>query len=126
MVKQQQTALNSNYFEFTGRITFVEVKHALNGTAHTRALISKKKVNSDEYDTYAFTFFGETAEAFADDIKKGDVCNITGYINVDSYEKDGKKIERLQLIGKQYCKAEYDESLKGYVPAAKGKDVPWG
>lgn len=126
MVKQQQTAMNSNYFEMTGRITFVEVKHAQTGTAHTRALISKKQLNGEGYDTYAFTFFGEVAEQFADGIKKGDVCNISGYINVDSYEKDGKKIERLQLIGKQFAKAKYDEDLKGYVPEANSEKLPWG
>lgn len=125
MTKEEKArTLEQNYVEMTGRINFIEIKYSQGGTAYTRALMSKKAVKGDDYDTFPFTFFGDVAEEFADKIQKGDYVNIVGVINCDKYEKDGKKIERVTLVGRHFVKAEYDEDAKCYVPA-KGKKVPW-
>lgn len=107
-----------NKFELTGRITYIDIKFSnTTGKAVTRALMSKKSRKEGEYDTYAITFFGDTAEKFGETIKKGDTVNVSGRIGVNKYEKDGKTVEKLELYGNEFALARYDEVLRDYVPA---------
>ena len=124
MAKEKEVNFLGNYVEMTGRVSFIEVKYTQNGKPYTRVLISKKGSAEGDYSSFAFTFFDKEAEDFAEKIQKGDYANVTGYMTLNKYEKDGKKIERIELVGRHFVKAEYDENAKGYV-MAKGKNVPW-
>lgn len=132
--------MEQNTFELTGKVTFIDLKYLDSGSIIGRILFSKKGKNEGEYDTYPVTLFGKTAEEFAEKIQKGDYANVKGRIGVNKYEKDGKKVERLELIAFEFNKAKYDTNTKSYVvdnvttetkqekptqPQAKGDEVPW-
>lgn len=123
--------MESNKFEITGKVTFVDIKYTEKGSVITRALMSKKNTQKEnEYDTYAFTFFGVAAEKFAEAIKKGDFVNITGRIGINKFKsKDGKDVEKYELYGNEFVKVKYDNNAKKYVPDTLNADsdevVPW-
>lgn len=125
--------MESNKFEITGKITYVDIKYKESGMIYTKVLMSKKNMSKEnEYDTYSFVFFGETAEQFAEKIKKGDYANIVGRVGVSKFTKDGKEISKYELYGNEFTKVVYDENLKRYVPATNetttqqsDEEIPW-
>jgi single-stranded DNA-binding protein len=126
--------MEANKFELTARVNFVEIKYKESGTVFTRALLSKKGKEEGTYDTFPITLFGKSAEGFAEAIKKGDTVNVTGRISISKYNKDGKDIERVDLVAFEFTKVKYDESAKKYVAisddttkavAKKEEEKPW-
>ena len=116
--------MKSNTFELAGKITFIDVKYSQNGNCVTRTLMSKKGYKEGEYDTFPVMFFGKSAEDYAEAVKKGDTVAISGRIAINKYEKDGKTIEKIELIGDEFTKVVYDENARSYVPA-DGEKCPW-
>lgn len=126
--------MESNKFELTGRINFIDVKCTEKGMCITKLLMSKKGKSDElkDYQSFNVTFFGELAEQIGNTITKGDMVNLTGRIAEDKYEKDGKTISRLSLIGNTCVLAEYNKDKKQYVEAKplakdskKDDELPW-
>ena len=129
--------MEANKFELTARVNYVNIEYKESGTVFTRALLSKKGKNEGEYDTFPITLFGKAAEGFAGDIKKGDTVNVTGRISISKYTKDGKNVERVDLVAFEYTKVKYHEATKQYIPddgrtpaakevvSTKGEEKPW-
>lgn len=129
--------MEANKFELTARVNYVNIEYKESGTVFTRALLSKKGKEEGTYDTFPITLFGKAAEGFADAIKKGDTVNVTGRISISKYKKDGKDIERVDLVAFEYTKVKYHEATKQYIPDdgrtpaakvninAKEEEKPW-
>jgi len=108
--------MESNKFELTGRVNFKELTYSeKTGKAVAKILLSKRKANGDnvEYQSYNITFFGDVAEKTSY-IEKGELVHVDGILATSRYEKDGKQIERMQLIGNSFDYIEYDEKTKAY------------
>lgn len=117
--------MNSNTFELTGRVSFIDIKAFQSGAFATRVLISKKGRKEGEYETYPITFFNEKAEAIGEAIKKGDSVNIVGRLSYNKFvDKAGNQREQIELIGFDFTKVVYDEKEKKYVPE-KSESNPW-
>ena len=119
--------MESNKFELTGRVNYKDMTYTQNGLAITKLLLSKRKQQKDsvEYQSYNVTLFDKVAEK-AGIAEKGDMVHIVGNLSTSKYEKDGKQIERMQLIGNEIDFIEYDETQKKYVVIEKNTDEkPW-
>lgn len=126
--------MESNKFELTGRVNFFEISYSQNGMAVLKLLLSKRKTIKDavEYQSFNVTMFGETAEKVAEVIEKSDMVHIAGNLSTSKYEKDGKTVEKLQLIGNELKFIEFNEKKKKYVEIKKKQkneddvdEVPW-
>lgn len=128
--------MESNRFELTGKINYIETKYKDNGKCFTKILMAKK-AKDDDYQAFNIVFFDELAEETGEMIKKGDVINVTGKLSVTKYIKDDKEIQCVNLIGFKYNFAKYDKDKKEYVEAldieenteiknnAKDDEIPW-
>lgn len=126
--------MESNKFELTGRVNFKDITYSQNGMAVLKLLLSKRKTIKDavEYQSFNVTMFGETAEKIAEVIEKSDMVHIAGNLSTSKYEKDGKTVEKLQLIGNELKFIEFNEEKKKYVEIKKKQkneddvdEVPW-
>ena len=112
--------MKTNNFELIGKVNFVDVKMLDSGSYLTKILLGiylGKKDGATNYDSINITFFGETAEKFAETIKKGDQIYIDGRISVNKYtNKEGKEVKDIQFIGNDFFLVEYDKELKEYLP----------
>lgn len=122
--------MESNKFELTGRVNFKDLTFTQSGVAVGKILLSKRKTNGDnvEYQSYNVTFFKDVAEKIAN-IEKGDLIHVEGVLATSKYEKDGKQVERMQLIGNDFQFIEYDEKTKAYKviekEIVKDEDIPF-
>ena len=57
-----------------------------------------KEKNEYESDFLNFIAFGKTAEYILNYVRKGDLVNIEGNVQISSYEKDGEKKSSIQFI----------------------------
>jgi len=57
-----------------------------------------KQNNEYESDFLNFIAFGKTAEYILNYVRKGDLVNIEGTVQISSYEKDGEKKTSIQFI----------------------------
>lgn len=87
-----------NVIALTGNaVKDVELKYTQSGTAIGSGIIAVrrdfKNKQTDEYETDFINFkaFGKTAEIMANHIQKGDKFGINGRLQIDTYEKDGKR-----------------------------------
>ena len=120
--------MNSNAFELTGRVSFVDFKSLESGNTKTRVLISKKGRKEGEYETYPITFFGETAEKVFSNIKKGDSLYAKGKLGYNKFvDKAGNSREQIELVGFDFVKVEYDAKANKYVPVGgeTSESNPW-
>ena len=117
--------MNSNLFELTGRVSFVDFKSFQSGTVKTRVLISKKGRKEGEYESYPVTFFGEKAEDVYEIVKKGDSINVTGRLAYNKFvDKAGNQREQIELIGFEFAKVQFNEKENKYVPITSESN-PW-
>lgn len=107
--------MESNSFELIGRSNYVDIQYKETGTIVTRTLIGKKRKNEEEFDSYGITLFGDIAEEFAEKVKKGDYVHVKGRISVNKYTKDGKTVEKLELVAYDFKKVKYDVDSKQYI-----------
>ena len=119
--------MEANKFELTGKINWHEIKMTGKGQYVTRAFLVKK-VKDDVYQSFPLTMFGDIAETFANTVEaKKDTVHVAGRLSISSYEKDGKTIEKVDLIATEFEKVVYSEKDKKYVVIAQQTDeVPWG
>lgn len=117
--------MNSNAFELTGRVSFVDFKALESGTTKTRILISKKGRKEGEYETYPITFFGEKADLVYSNIKKGDSVYAKGKLGYNKFvDKAGNAREQIELVGFEFVKVEYDSKENKYVPVGGSISEP--
>ena len=57
-----------------------------------------KQNNEYESDFLNFIAFGKTAEYILNYVRKGDLVNIEGTVQISSYEKEGEKKSSIQFI----------------------------
>lgn len=107
--------MESNSFELIGRVNYVDIQFKETGTIVTRTLLGKKRKNEEVFDSFAVTIFGDLAENYAEVVKKGDYVYIKGRISVNKYTKDGKEVEKLELVGYDFEKVTYDVDAKQYI-----------
>jgi single-stranded DNA-binding protein len=112
--------MESNKFELTGRVNFKDLQKTQTGKSIAKILLSKRKASEDsvEYQSYNIVFFGNAAEK-AETLEKGDLIHVEGNLSTSKYEKDGKQVERMQLIGSDFQHIEYDEKKKAYKVVTK-------
>lgn len=73
---------------------FYKINEKGNAFLSNSIIIKNKKTN--EY--FNIIAFGQTAEAIAEEFKKGDVFSFEGELRNNVYEKDGKKTYSVQII----------------------------
>lgn len=107
--------MKTNEFELIARVSFVDIKYTQKGLAYTRLLLSKRKANKEdvEYQSFNVTLFGDVAEK-AGNYEKGANVHITGVLSTSKYEKDGKQVERLELIGNTIELVDWNDETKKY------------
>ena len=119
--------MNSNKFELTGRLNFIEFKALESGTMIARLLISKKG-KGDEYESYAISLFNDNASA-CEKFEKGNYVYVTGKMQINKYtDKNGANREEIRLIGFEVKKVKYDEATKTFVEDTgntKTEKMPW-
>ena len=107
--------METNKVELVGRVNFIaEPKSTANGGLILTALLSRKKYNKEEYDSFRLKLFNDTAHKFGDGIKKGDTVQVIGRLSTDTYEKDGKKTTTTDIVVNSFNKVEYDAKAKDY------------
>lgn len=108
--------MNGNLFELVGKVNYINIKYLPSGKSVTRVLLGKKRYNSEDYDSYAVTFFGDLSEQVGEQVVKGDYIFIEGRLTIEKYKsKDGKNVENIALIGNSFQKVTYDTEKKAYV-----------
>lgn len=119
--------MNSNKFELTGRLNFIEFKALESGTTLARLLISKK-VKDDVYESYSVSLFNDNASA-CDKLEKGNYIYVSGKMQINKYtDKNGTNREEIRLIGFEVKKVKYDEATKTFVEetsTTKTEKMPW-
>ena len=119
--------MNSNKFELTGRLNFIEYKALESGTMIARLLISKKG-KGDDYESYAVSLFNDNANA-CEKLEKGNYIYVSGKMQINKYtDKNGTNREEIRLIGFEVKKVKYDETTKTFVEDAgetKAEKMPW-
>ena len=119
--------MNSNKFELTGRLNFIEFKALESGTTIARLLISKKG-KGDDYESYSVSLFNDNANA-CDKLEKGNYVYVTGKMQINKYtDKNGANREEIRLIGFDAKKVKYDEATKTFVEetsTTKAEKMPW-
>ena len=119
--------MNSNKFELTGRLNFIEFKASESGTVIARLLLSKK-VKDEVYESYAVTLFNDNANK-CEQYEKGDYLYVTGKMQINKFtDKNGNNREEIRLIGYESAKVEYDIVSKTFVEVkgeAKQDKMPW-
>lgn len=104
-----------NEFELIARVNFKDLKYSQKGVAIGRLLLSKRKANNDnvEYQSFPVTLFNAEAEKLGN-IDKGDMVHVTGSLSTSKYEKDGKQIEKIELIANSVEIVDWNEEKKEY------------
>lgn len=119
--------MNSNKFELTGRLNFIEYKALETGTVIARLLISKKG-KGDDYESYSVSLFNDNAEK-CNGMEKGNYVYVTGKMQINKYtDKNGANREEIRLIGFDAKKVKYDEATKTFIEetgATKAEKMPW-
>ena len=84
-----------------GRLTKdAELTYANNGTALSKYSIAvgEKYKDKEETSFFSCTMFGKTAEGLSKYLEKGKQVCIQGKLKQDTWEKDGQKRERVNII----------------------------
>jgi single-stranded DNA-binding protein len=119
--------MNSNKFELTGRLNFIEYKALETGTVIARLLISKK-IKDDVYESYSVSLFNDNAEKCSG-MEKGNYIYVSGKMQINKYtDKNGTNREEIRLIGFEVKKVKYDVITKTFVEDAgetKTEKMPW-
>lgn len=108
--------METNKVELVGRVNFIsEPKTTSGGGVILTVLLSKKKYNKEEYDSFRLKLFNDTAKKFIKEIKKGNTIYVLGRLSSDEYEKDGKKVTTTDVVVNEYNQVEFNADVKGYV-----------
>ena len=107
--------MKANEFELIARVSFKDIKYSQKGNAVGKLLLSKRKAGKDsvDYQSYNVVFFNDVAEKTAE-IEKGATVHITGILSTSKFEKDGKQVERLELIGNTIELVDWNDETKKY------------
>ena len=111
----------------------VEVRHTPGGTAVTdigMAVNERVKRNdewTEEVNFFDVTLWGRTAEVAGEHLRKGSPVLIEGRLKLDSWEQDGQKRYKVNVVGEKMqmlgSKGKTESNEQQAVPA--GEDVPF-
>jgi single-strand DNA-binding protein len=96
-----------NQVQLVGRLVRdAELRYTKNGKGLCFATLAvdgyyNKSKGGTETDFIPVQFWGKLAEQVAKGGKKGTLLSIVGRISTGSYEKDGKKVYTLDIIGEE-------------------------
>lgn len=102
-----------------GRLTRdPEIRHTQGGTAVASftLAVNRQFTNSQgerEADFINCVIWGKAAENFANFTNKGSLVGIDGRIQTSSYEKDGQRVYRTDVIVENFSKLEWDNDSNG-------------
>lgn len=86
-----------NVVILSGRLTRdIELQNS-SKTSYCRFTLAINR-NKDEVDFISCTAFGKTAELLSKYTKKGDMINVQGRLQTSSYENNGNKIYKTDVI----------------------------
>ncbi|WP_134113309.1 single-stranded DNA-binding protein [Hypnocyclicus thermotrophus] len=88
-----------NLVVLTGRLARdPELKYGQSGTAYCRFTLAVNRVAKDEADFIGCTAFGKTAELIGEYLRKGSMTGVQGRLQTSSYETNGEKRYRTDVI----------------------------
>ena len=88
-----------NNISVSGRLTKdVEMKYLTDGTAVSSFSIAVQSWKKDKTDFFNISLFGKTAELAGEYCKKGKRINLSGRLETNNYEKDGKTVYGFQIV----------------------------
>lgn len=133
MTEEVKKFFETNHFEIIGRVTYSSIKYTDGGLVVVRFLVIKQAPNKTSedgnkvFDTYGIDMYGEDGENAYNTVKKGDYLWASGRIYIDSFTtKEGKDVNLMKLVAKDYAVVAYDVDNKRYVEVDKTKeDKPW-
>lgn len=108
-----------NRVVLVGRLTRdPELKYTTNGVAVASftLAVNRQFTNSQgerEADFINCTIWRKAAENFANLVHKGSLVGIDGRIQTSSYEKDGQRVYRTDVIVENFSKLEWDNDSNG-------------
>jgi single-stranded DNA-binding protein len=116
-----------NKIELLGRLNWLDIKYYDSGTCVTKILLARKLPNKDEYESFPIAFFNtkndNTAERLAEECKHGDYIRIVGKLRMSTYTtKDNRKQSKLEIIGWNFVKVQWDAEQNKYVDIGDGCD----
>ena len=84
-------------------------------------IYTKDKVGENEYKEYHHvTFFGKSAGWAERDIKKDSIVFVCGRINTSSYDKNGEKRYKTEIIAEDYVASEPIERKESSSSSSSG------
>ncbi|MDN5303873.1 MAG: single-strand DNA-binding protein [Fusobacteriaceae bacterium] len=91
--------MSMNLVVLTGRLARdPELKYGQSGTAYCRFTLAVNRVAKDEADFIGCTAFGKTAELVGEYLRKGSMIGVQGRLQTSSYEVNGEKRYRTDVI----------------------------
>ena len=88
-----------NKVQLIGRVTKdIEIRYTQNQKAFARFTLAVNRPKKDEADFISCTAWGKTAEIMEKYVHKGDRVGITGRIQTSTYEKDGQRLYKTEVI----------------------------
>lgn len=91
--------MSMNLVVLTGRLTRdPELKYGQSGSAYCRFTLAVNRVNKDEVDFINCVAFGKTAELVGEYLRKGKMTGLQGRVQTSSYEVNGEKRYRTDII----------------------------
>jgi single-strand DNA-binding protein len=91
--------MSMNLVVLTGRLARdPELKYGQSGTAYCRFTLAVNRVAKDEADFIGCTAFGKTAEIVGEYLRKGSMIGVQGRLQTSSYEVNGEKRYRTDVI----------------------------
>ena len=114
--------MEANKAEIIGRINYKNIEEKTN-TKVVKFLVARK-VRDNEYISFPITMFGDDGVKAYQALEKGNYGHFIGRLNMSSFIRDDKKIDKMEFIATFGEKVEYDINKKDYV-SAKEETLPW-
>ncbi|MGN7284314.1 single-stranded DNA-binding protein [Shouchella rhizosphaerae] len=119
-----------NSVSITGRLTKdVELRFSPNGVAVARFTLAVTRFyDRENSDFIQIICFKKTAESVANHMRKGSLVGVTGRIQTSSWEKDGQRHYKTEVVADQIVFLEPKGSNKGQSDTGNqgGYDDPFG
>jgi single-stranded DNA-binding protein len=112
--------MDNNKLYLLGRVGKIDIEYKENGTILTTISLGVKNYKK-EWENYYITFFNDTAERLAEDVKDGDYIRIDGSLGIDKFTPKGseKPVYKIKITGWGFKKVEYDKEQKKFIDFAE-------
>ena len=88
----------------------------------TKMRLAINRPKKDKADFVDITAFGKSAELIAKHLSKGRLILVEGHLEVDEWEKDGKKMSKLVIILDNFEFLDSKKSTSGLVSYAQSEN----